>query len=143
MSNPFNQSAVLFTPLDDIAAFHERFGLQQNNAIVPIGEERDQISQEEWELRITRLVDEVTETQTAHEEEDDEEYLDGLVDIVYIALGTAYRRGWDFSEAWARVHGANMQKIRGEAKNSKYGSSYDIIKPEGWKSPSHTDLVTP
>lgn len=141
--NPFVESAALFDPLNDIVAFHERFGLQQNNAIVPIGKERDQISSEEWELRLVRLKDECEEVQLAHEAEDDEEYLDGLVDVVYIALGTAYRRGWDFAEAWKRVQKANMAKVRGEAKTSKYGSQYDIIKPEGWKPPTHTDLVTP
>lgn len=144
MSNPFVDSACgVFDPLFDIAQFHERFGLQQHNAIVVVGEERDQMSLEEWELRLVRLQDECAEVELAHNEEDDEEYLDGLVDLIYIALGTAYRRGWDFSAAWERVHSANMAKIRGEAKTSKYGSSYDIIKPEGWKPPTHIDLVTP
>jgi predicted HAD superfamily Cof-like phosphohydrolase len=143
--NPFNSStaSMSFDPLGDIEDFHVRFGLQQNNAIVPVGEERDHISPEEWDLRIRRLVDEVVETQVAHEENDDEEILDGLVDLMYIALGTAYRRGWDFAEAWKRVHVKNMLKERGAQHTSQYGSTYDIVKPEGWTPPSHTDLVTP
>lgn len=138
--NPFTTAGVFF-PLYDIAEFHERFGLQQNIAIVKLGEERDQMSAEEWKLRNKRLMDEAAESEAAHADGDDNEYLDALVDICYIALGTAYRRGWDFAEAWRRVHVANMTKERGEAKTSKYGSSYDIVKPVGWKAPDHADLV--
>lgn len=140
--NPFNTDQV-FTPLHDIAAFHEKFGLGQNNSKVVVGEARDNMHPEEWNLRHVRLADEADEYAQAVEEEDDEQALDALVDIVYIALGTAYRRGWDFAEAWRRVHTANMSKMRGEPNNSKYGSGFDIVKPKGWQSPDHTDLVTP
>lgn len=127
----------------DIEAFHVKFGLQNSNAIVPIGEERDQMHPEEWALRHVRLKDEVDEYLEAVEDDNDEEALDGLVDLVYIALGTAYRRGWDFAAAWDRVHEKNMAKERGQKNNSKYGSGFDIVKPEGWTPPVLTDLVTP
>jgi predicted HAD superfamily Cof-like phosphohydrolase len=61
--------------------------------------------------------------------------LDALVDMVYVALGTAYLGGWNFGEAWNRVHEKNMQKIPpsdGELK---------VKKPEGWTPPDHSDLV--
>ena len=68
--------------------------------------------------------------------------LDALVDLVYVALGTAYLQGFDFAEAWRRVHEANMKKVRVERKeDSKRGSTFDVVKPEGWEPPSHTDLV--
>ena len=71
-----------------------------------------------------------------------EESLDALVDLVYVAVGTAHLHGFDFDEAWRRVHEKNMQKIRAEtAIDSKRGSIYDVVKPEGWLPPSHTDLV--
>lgn len=145
MSNPFlvSSASMFFGPLDDIAEFHEKFGLQQNNAIVQVGENPGQMHPEEWKLRIRRLMDEALETEAAHNDGSDEEYLDGLVDLMYIGLGTAYRRGWDFAEAWKRVHTKNMEKERGEPGNSKYGSGFDIVKPEGWKPPTHIDLVTP
>jgi predicted HAD superfamily Cof-like phosphohydrolase len=69
--------------------------------------------------------------------------LDALVDLVYVALGTAYLQGFKFEEAWARVHAANMRKKRAEpdGSDSKRGSPNDVVKPEGWVAPSHTDLV--
>ncbi len=68
--------------------------------------------------------------------------LDALVDQVYIALGTAYLHGFNFNEAWRRVHEANMKKARvSSAVESRHGSAYDIVKPEGWTAPDHTDLV--
>jgi predicted HAD superfamily Cof-like phosphohydrolase len=68
--------------------------------------------------------------------------LDALVDLVYVSLGTAYLHGFDFEEAWRRVHDANMQKIRVERpEDSKRGSGFDVIKPDGWEPPDHSDLV--
>lgn len=47
-----------------------------------------------------------------------------------------------FREAWDRVHRANMAKVRAErASDSKRGSSFDVVKPEGWQAPDLGDLV--
>lgn len=68
--------------------------------------------------------------------------LDALVDLVYVALGTAYLQGFDFNEAWRRVHEANMKKVRAlRVIDSKRGSTYDVVKPEGWQAPDLSDLV--
>lgn len=70
--------------------------------------------------------------------------LDGLVDIVYVAIGTAYLHGFDFEEAWKRVHGANMEKVRAtNTLESRRGSTFDVVKPSGWVAPDLSDLVTP
>lgn len=71
-----------------------------------------------------------------------EKMIDSLVDLVYVAVGTAYMHGFDFNEAWRRVQNANMAKVRAlRASDSKRGSTYDVIKPEGWTPPTHADLV--
>lgn len=71
-----------------------------------------------------------------------EDSLDALVDLVYVALGTAYLHGFDFEEAWKRVHAANMAKVRAErTEDSKRGTTFDVVKPAGWQPPRHTDLV--
>jgi predicted HAD superfamily Cof-like phosphohydrolase len=67
---------------------------------------------------------------------------DALIDLVYVALGTAYLHGFDFDEGWARVHAANMKKVRAETdEQSKRGTSYDVVKPDGWEPPDLSDLV--
>lgn len=70
--------------------------------------------------------------------------LDALVDLVYVALGTAYLHGWDFNEAWRRVQAANMAKVRASRQEEgKRDATFDVIKPPGWTAPDHLDLVTP
>lgn len=67
---------------------------------------------------------------------------DALIDLVYVALGTAYLQGFNFNEGWRRVHEANMKKVRAlRAVDSARGSTYDVIKPPGWTAPVLTDLV--
>lgn len=63
------------------------------------------------------------------------EQLDALVDLVYVTLQTARKHGFDFNEAWRRVHAANMRK---EAHPEGKGG---IRKPTGWVAPDHSDLV--
>lgn len=75
--------------------------------------------------------------------------LDSLVDLVYVALGTAHLQGFNFREAWRRVHAANMKKVRAQVggvdtenvKDSGRPKQFDVVKPEGWESPCHKDLV--
>ena len=86
----------------DIADFHEKFGLEYN------GPPR-------------KLPADVSAFRRLFLQEELDEYgasvskvgqLDSLVDLVYVALGTAYLHGFDFAEAWRRVHIANMKKVR-------------------------------
>jgi predicted HAD superfamily Cof-like phosphohydrolase len=76
--------------------------------------------------------------------------LDALIDEIYVVLGTFHlqfglRHGARlFWSAWRRVHAANMAKIRClRPGDSKRGSTYDVIKPDGWTAPDHTrDIMT-
>lgn len=73
-----------------------------------------------------------------------EHQLDALVDLVYVALGTAYLQGFrhSFGSAWTRVQEANMAKVRAQRiEDSKRGSTFDVVKPKGWVPPTHIDLV--
>ena len=74
------------------------------------------------------------------------ELLDGYVDLIYIILGTCHLHGWDFNEAWRRVHAANMKKeLTSPTNPGKYGAvgdKVDIVKPVGWVASSMQDLVT-
>lgn len=80
-----------------------------------------------------------------------EKALDGLVDLAYVLAGTALFHGFGnkhelgktiIGEAWQRVHNANMRKVRANhAGESKRGSAFDVVKPEGWQPPKLHDLV--
>lgn len=116
----------------DIVAFHKRYGIDYDG---PPRKMPDNLAF----FRDQRLKEEMNEYWDA---KSDEERLDSLVDLIYIALGTCHLQGWLFNEAWRRVHFANMQKERHSPKNpSKYGFAYDVVKPKGWKAPSMKGLV--
>jgi predicted HAD superfamily Cof-like phosphohydrolase len=118
---------------EDIKDFHQRFKLTYEGG-------PRQLPPDLRSFRVRFLVEELTEYILADKLEDQ---LDGLVDLVYVALGTAYLHGFDFDTAWQRVHMANMLKRRAQRpSDSKRGSvEYDIVKPEGWRPPDLSDLV--
>ena len=80
----------------------------------------------------------------------EEEVLDGLVDMMVVLVGTAHFFGYTndidgttlLERAWDRVQEANMSKVPVKsAEESKRGSKFDLLKPEGWKKPVFGDLL--
>lgn len=84
--------------------------------------------------RITHMKEELLEYETATNAEQD---LDALVDLIYLAIGTAILHGFDIEEAFKRVHQANMKRIRKDKNNFKLG----MEKPKDWIEPYLKDLV--
>jgi predicted HAD superfamily Cof-like phosphohydrolase len=136
----------------DIKDFHEKFELTYNG--------KPRVLEEELaKFRVGFLAEELGEYAFGGDEDNInilagivkedlspplklEDQLDALVDLVYVAIGTAYLQGFDFNEAWRRVHEANMKKVRALREvDSKRGSIYDVIKPPGWEAPNLRDLV--
>lgn len=65
-----------------------------------------------------------------------------LVDLAGSCRKIAMIMGYNFDVGWHRVHEANMSKVRTERPaDSKRGSGWDVVKPEGWRSPILEDLV--
>ena len=91
-------------------------------------------------LRMRMLNEEFAETMDAYLQADSEELVDGLIDLVVIAIGTLDIAGVDVNMAWERVHDANMSKEVGvkPGRPNKLGLP-DLIKPDGWRSPFHED----
>lgn len=140
----------------DIAEFHKKFGLEYEGPprylhfdlgrfrtmfmgeelaeyIGPLKSDHDQLS---------FVIGKLAHKQLGMERQSLEKQFDALVDLVYVAIGTAYLQGFDFNEGWRRVHEANMKKVRALRKeDSARGSVYDVVKPEGWIAPDLSDLV--
>ena len=106
--------------------FHEKFELFVNKD-----------NPELQSVRVRHMQEELDEYKTAIKQNNREQQLDALVDLVYVALGTAHYEDFDFNEAFARVHAANMKKVRKASKRSQW----DVIKPEGWTAPNIKDCV--
>lgn len=86
------------------------------------------------------LAEEFLETQEALRNEDAEELVDGLIDIVVIALGTLEMMDVDANTAMERVAYANTQKVPGvkPGRPNPLGLP-DLVKPKGWSGPDHVD----
>lgn len=151
-SQTFNELAcppqTLFA---DIAAFHEKFGLEYGGPARTLPEElgkfrigfmAEELGEYCMDEEHIKVVVDYIKTRPSQDVPLDKQ-LDALVDLVYVALGTAYMQGFNFNEAWRRVHAANMKKVRAErAVDSARGSTYDVVKPPGWVAPDLSDLVS-
>jgi predicted HAD superfamily Cof-like phosphohydrolase len=112
--------------LKDVADFHELI-LNSHAEVTP-----SMISLEYCIERAAFLHEELDEFCVASGEGDMVGVADALADIVYVALGTAYKMGLPFDEIWRAVQIANMQKQRGITKR---GNAVDAVKPAGWQGP--------
>ena len=139
----------------DIERFHQKYGLEYRGKprILPpdLFSFRDKFITEEhteWHDEQDGLI----EALTSDDGKPDHrrvalglhQQLDALVDLVYVTLGAAYLQFGPeiFHEAWKRVQAANMAKVRAQtADESKRGSTFDVVKPQGWTPPDHHDLV--
>lgn len=85
-----------------------------------------------------QLREELEETSDAVAQGNPEEIVDGLIDILVFAYGTLDLLGVDADESFGRVTEANMAKEPGiKAGRPNPWGLPDLIKPEGWQSPSH------
>lgn len=135
----------------DIGDFHRRFGLEYDGPprVLPQELRQFRISFMAEELCEYAGVDDTTKKliQSALVSSSNhiiplEDQFDALIDLQYVLLGTSHLHGFPFKEGWARVHGANMTKVRAQkAEDSNRLSTFDVVKPPGFVPPDLTDLV--
>lgn len=120
----------------DVQLFHKKFDL-------PLGDV-DKLTTDEEAIayRVKFLQEELDELQEALAAGDRVKAFDALLDLVYVAHGTALWMGIDvlqWGAGWMAVQQANMAKERAtSAEQSKRGSAFDVVKPEGWQPPEKT-----
>jgi len=121
--------------LKDIDNFHKKYGFEKNEK-VGIPDDNELVN-----FRTSFLMEELAEYTNAITKKDAAGALDALVDIVYIALGTAWLFNLPFEKAWKEVQKANMSKIRAKDKTGKRGTKFDVVKPKDWKAPNIERIV--
>ena len=121
--------------LKDIDNFHKKYGFEKNEKI-DIPDNSELIN-----FRTAFLMEELAEYTNAITKKDAVGALDALVDIVYIALGTAWLFNLPFEKAWNEVQKANMSKIRAKDKTGKRGTKFDVVKPKDWKAPNIEKII--
>lgn len=128
---------------NDVGEFHKKFGLP-SVAHCPICQRRGgqmpgprEVPADLLDFREKFLGEELLEFRTGMAEGDMGQMADALVDLVYVALGTAHLLGLPWEELWDDVQRANMSKVRAapDGSDSKRGTAWDVVKPEGWEPP--------
>lgn len=119
----------------DIHLFHQKFGL------LPVAAQPTALSAELSDFRVKFMQEELDEYRRAVASGDLEAQHDALIDLVYVAMGTAYLQRLPFNTGWDNVQLANMKKVRAlRAGDSERGSTFDVVKPPGWQPPNHAYL---
>lgn len=128
------------TNFDDVGNFHEKFGLR---SVTHNGPNPDMPELGLVEFRIAFLTEELKEFTDAYDEENMAGMADALIDLVYVAMGTAHLMGLPWQELWDEVQQANMAKVRAAAdgSNSLRGSPFDVVKPPGWEPPDIAGIL--
>lgn len=125
---------------DDVGVFHTKFDLP---SVTTEGAGSREIDFELMDFRSKFLEEELIEFREGLDEADHAKMFDALLDLAYVAFGTAHLLGYPWQEGWERVQKANMAKVRAQAdgSDSKRGSSFDVVKPAGWEPPDIKDLL--
>lgn len=119
---------------DDVGNFHENFGLDN---VTWRGPGPREVSVDLMEFRVKFMREELQEFEEALLVDDKAKMFDALIDLVYVAMGTAQVLGFPWQEGWNAVQRANMLKERATKKTaSARGGTFDVIKPAGWKPPN-------
>ena len=113
----------------DVAGFHRAMGLSVSNA-------PKVMDCKTTSLRISLVLEETKELVTALMDNDTIKIADGIVDSIYVILGTAVSAGINISPIWDEIHKTNMAKSGGAVR--KDGKR---LKPEGWKPPEIEKLL--
>ena len=122
----------------DMQDMHKKYGVNK-------WMQAEQQSDVDWkkihkfmQFRISMMQEELDETKKAYEDKNEEEIVDGIIDLCVFAIGTLEVFGVDANKAWDEVYRANMSKEVGikEGRPNPLGLP-DLVKPKGWQGPTH------
>jgi predicted HAD superfamily Cof-like phosphohydrolase len=127
---------------EDVGEFHRKFGLHR---VVHEGGTMPQpITDDLIRFRTAFMLEEIEEfIEASQENYDHAGMFDALLDLVYVAMGTAHLLGYPWETGWDEVQRANMTKQRAaeDGSDSKRKSQWDVIKPPGWKPPAIKEIL--
>jgi hypothetical protein len=120
---------------DDVGEFNRKFGLPH----LGDGRAPTLLTPDIFDFRIKFLREELREIEDAHVAGDLAAFFDGLIDLTYVAQGTAHFAALPWHAGWAEVQRANMSKERvnrATDPRSTRGHHLDVIKPPGFVPPN-------
>lgn len=132
----------------DVRSFHEAIGAPAPSRPTLLTDERarfrERLIREEYEelvralamIRIERAWGSDGAEHEAKLRKHHVDVLDGICDLVYVALGTAVEMGVDVAPLWRAVHESNMRKVGGPID-----AGGKQQKPSGWEPPDIETLL--
>jgi NTP pyrophosphatase (non-canonical NTP hydrolase) len=117
----------------DVLAFAAKFGLIHH--VTP-----GHLTKRKLDERVRFLQEELDELRAACERQDLAAQADALVDLVYVAKGTALMLGLPWNDLWREVQRSNMAKVRRETRHGDH--KVGVMKPENWQPPQLADVLT-
>lgn len=139
----------------DVQAFHDKFGLDRDRPAAP-----RLLEPELLRFRLGFLIEELAEfaeasgalglgsalhvlaisARTCYVQAEGRSLIqafDSLLDLNVVSCGTADFLGVPWETGWDAVMAANLRKRRAapDGSDSKRGSPFDVVKPEGWVGP--------
>lgn len=66
-----------------------------------------------------------------------------IVDVIYVAVGTALSCGININAVWEAVHASNMAKVDPTIGTVRRRDDGKILKPEGWQTPDIKKVLFP
>ena len=125
------------TNFEKVGECHEKFGftVSDNSSQLP--------STELLLFRLRFLHEEIGELMKAIGDRDVVEVADALIDLTYVAMGTAHYCNLPWEQLFSEVHRSNMQKERATKDTpSKRGrGDNDLVKPIWWTKPDIAGVI--
>ena len=118
--------------------FHKSYGMPRGT--VTIDQDFAKLTEKDARrimLRADLTAEEYRELATA---ESPEEIMKESCDLVYVIVGMFVELGWDFDEAFKRVHESNMSKLDENGKPI-YREDGKILKGPNYTPPTLKDLL--
>jgi predicted HAD superfamily Cof-like phosphohydrolase len=118
--------------------FHKAYGMPRGT--VTVSDDFSKVTQEDADrikLRFDLNAEEFKELVTS---ETPSEIMKEACDLVYVILGMFVEFGWNFDEAFKRVHESNMSKLDEEGKPIRREDG-KILKGPNYQAPDLRDLV--
>ena len=115
--------------------FQEKYGLLDHDVYGFLEDDK-------MKVKIGHLKEELAEIEKAYSEKNLYEFCDGILDLVYVALGTVNLMNMPVRELWTDIQIRNMMKVRATTETmGKRGSTFDVVKPEGWSGPRTKEII--
>lgn len=116
---------AVYNEVEDVRDFHLKFGLLAHDSPV-------HLTRRKLQERVEFMQEELNEFAAAVNTQNLAEQADALIDLVYVAKGTAVMLGLPWDQLWEDVQRANLQKVRGVTHR---GHAVDVRKPLDWQPP--------